>query len=185
MPHNDLTPKIGVSSPGGRRAVDSAGEPADDPSVNAPISFRRVAAAGLALVVLVSSLTCMTVACRVVCAAGGPPDAVGATAPADLPPCHRAAGDASGAPTRLPAGDCSAGTVCCSTWLHEKAAWTLPAPGLVRGPLDDDAPVVAIAAIDILPRADQAALGAPPPDPPLPSLEPASSPRASRAPPAA
>src|SRR5262245_49808264 len=189
MPDNDLTPERASALPAGCSGVDSGADPADDRCMRVPTAFRRAASAGLALVVLVSSLTCMTVACRVVCADGKAPQGLGTatTAPADLPPCHRAAAADHGgkAKSRLPAGDCNAGTVCCSTWLHEKDTGTLPAPVLVRGPLVGDAPADIAAAIALRARLDKDATGPPALDSPAPPLEVASSPRASRAPPAA
>lgn len=102
--------------------------------------LRRGACAALALVVLVSSLTCMTVACRVLCnAATGTTDV--ATAAADLPPCHRPAGSAGETGTNP--GGCGAGMVCCSTWLHDGTSIDLAAPRLVREFVPDAGPALA------------------------------------------
>jgi hypothetical protein len=149
--------------------------------LNAPL--RRCAAAGLAVVVLVSSLTCMTVACRIVCAAEGGAKAVAART--DLPPCHHrtAAGGGTGAPA--PARDgCNSGTVCCSTWLHDRDVYVVPAPVLVRAPFAEDGPAIVPAVTSGPSRAETAArlVGADPPDP---HVAPLATPRASRAPPAA
>jgi hypothetical protein len=148
-------------------------------------TFRRFAAAGLAVVVLVSSLTCMTVACRVVCAAEAKAKARATNA--DLPPCHRAAAAAPAGGTSAPApapGDCNSGTVCCSTWLHDRDVYVVPAPILVRAPFADDAPALVPAATSVPSRAETAArlIGSDPPDP---HVAPLATPRASRAPPAA
>ncbi len=149
-------------------------------------TLRRVASAGLALVVLVSSLTCMTVACRLVCTAGETAKVATTAAPADLPPCHRAAAGASStAPAKVPAGDCGAGTVCCSTWLHDRGVYTLPAPILVPGPVTDDAPALAVATFAPDAHLAPGATGPPPPDLLAAPLESVVSSRASRAPPAA
>jgi hypothetical protein len=146
-------------------------------------SLRRLASAGLAVLVLVSSLTCMTVACKVVCAAEA--GSMAAAAATDLPPCHRAAqGGSSTAPASMPMGDCGSGTVCCSTWLHDRDVYRMPAPILVRASFADDAPALLPLAISVPAATDAFVLlaGADPPDPCVPPL---SSPRASRAPPAA
>jgi hypothetical protein len=145
-------------------------------------SVRRLASAGLALLVLVSSLTCMTVACRVVCVAEG--KAATSAANADLPPCHRAAqGGSSTAPASSGEG-CGSGAVCCSTWLHDRDVYRVPAPILVRAPFADDAPALVAAATSATDRAATFAplVGSDPPDPHV-ALH--ATPRASRGPPAA
>jgi hypothetical protein len=146
--------------------------------------LRRLASAGLAVLVLVSSLTCMTVACRVVCAAESVPAVAADTAPSDLPPCHRTSPEGSSTAPAPAGGGCNAGTVCCSTWLQDRDVYRMPAPNLARVPFADDAPALQPATAPVLAPADAFArsLGADPPDPCLALLP---SPRASRAPPAA
>lgn len=164
--------------------VDPGGVPADHPSMVPIASWRRLASAGLAAVVLASSLTCMTVACRVVCAAEAG-SAVAAAAPTDLPPCHRA-GAAGSSTAPVPAGGgCDSGSVCCSTWLHDRTPFQLPAPTLVPeqgAPADGPALVPGWAAAVAAP--ERLAVRAPA-DPPDPRPAPALASRPSRAPPAA
>src|SRR5687767_13689945 len=118
--------------------VDLGGRPADHSCMRSDDMLRRFTSFGRAALVLVSSLTCMTVACRVVCAAEGPAAALGrpaAAAPAgdaDLPPCHRAAPGGSSTAPAPAGGGCDAGTVCCSTWLHDRDIFVMAAPVLLR-----------------------------------------------------
>ena len=139
--------------------------------------FRRLGSAGLAVLVLVRSLTCMTVACKAVCAAQDPAATAAGT---DLPPCHRGPGSAP----EGPAGGCDSGSVCCSTWLHDKDGPVLVAPGLARDVAGDPA-------LGMLPDAPGPAT---PPasrrlhhaaDPPDPRTAAPAAPRAPRGPPAA
>ena len=141
--------------------------------------IRRGASLALAALVLFSSLTCMTVTCPAVCAAetgarlGDSPADEGA----NLPPCHREA-----APTRLPAGDCESGTVCCSTWLHDAQGPTLPAPDTLR--LPGVGPDLAILRTGALPAVAVGVARIAPAGPPGRCPAPLLVSRASRAPPA-
>ena len=152
--------------------------------------LRRFTSFGLAALVLVSSLTCMTVACRVVCAAEGPAPALGrpaATAPAGeaaLPPCHRAAPGGSSTAPASAGGGCDAGTVCCSTWLQDRDVFVMPAPVLVRERLADDAPALLPSAV-AWSRPLAVSVATPAFDPPDPRPDRATDPHAARPPPAA
>jgi hypothetical protein len=149
------------------------------------LPWRRLGSAALALLILVSSLTCMTVACRVVCAAESGPAAATSGAD-DLPPCHRAAagGHPSTAPTSAPSGGCSSGAVCCSTWIQDRVPFQLTTPILLREPAASQGPALApgsFAAMDA--PAPVGTIAASDPPGPLPAAPRTS--RASRAPPAA
>ena len=152
-------------------------------------TFRRLTSFGLAALVLVSSLTCMTVACRVVCAAEdaatlGRPAAAAPAGDAALPPCHRAAPGGSSTAPAPSGGGCDAGTVCCSTWLHDRDIFVMPAPVLVRERLADDVPALLPPAL-AMPRPLAAPVATLALDPPDPRPDRATDPHAARPPPAA
>ena len=159
--------------------VDPPDQPADHSLMPLDRSLRRLASAGLAVLVLVSSLTCMTVACKVVCAAEA--GSMATAAATDLPPCH---GAAKGGSSTAPAGGCTSGSACCSTWLHDRDVYRMPAPILVRASLADDVPALLSHATSV-PGAAEAFVLLAGADPPEPCVPPLPSPRASRAPPAA
>jgi hypothetical protein len=143
--------------------------------------WQRGASLGLAVLVLVSSLTCMTVACRVVCAAD---QASAAKAAADLPPCHRAPGAADPAgPVSGPEG-CGSGAVCCSTWIHDDESIRLAAPRPARAFEPAGEPLFASLPLEAgdpdMPFARDVG-----PDDPRPLDAPHLASRSSRAPPAA
>ena len=148
-------------------------------------AWGRLSSAALAVLVLVSSLTCMTVACRVVCAAERGTALGAASAPADaaLPPCHRTAeGGSSTAPA--PERGCGSGTVCCSTWLHDRDVYVMPAPAFLPERGGDDVPALPVARIAL--EASTALVpGTSAPEPPALLPTRPAGPCAGRAPPAA
>ena len=113
----------------------------------------RWASSALAVLLLASSLTCLTAACATLCAGTAGPvalstgaSAAGAQAEAALPPCHRRAAaeaPASG-PTQAPLGACGAGSPCCAQWLNDHATLRLDDPAPLRTLLPNGAALVAL-----------------------------------------
>ncbi len=96
----------------------------------------RWASSALAVLLLASSLTCLTAACRTLCG-GAPAAAALASGSAEttaapetkLPPCHRPA--AAGGAT-APAGGCKVGSPCCAQWLNDHATLQMTDPDPLR-----------------------------------------------------
>ncbi len=121
-PHKNLPTKT---------CIDLRGIPAD---VHAMRSFRlgaRWASTALSALLLASSLTCLTAACRTLCGGESVSVASSVGAEADLPPCHGGAAPGTNAGT-TPAGACDVGSACCAKWLNDHATLPMPDPDALR-----------------------------------------------------